>query len=151
MKTARAFDTGWPAILVFGLLIFFILGLTPEGRDLADRVEIALNPARHAVTPPGPACPEVLVAGTDATDEYRISATLEPRGYNVRFAGTADAVRRILQADARRIGIVVLGNDKVQTRQLATLASTLAPSAKLIKLPAKHSSTELAAILLNAI
>jgi len=151
MKNTPLFDSGWPVVLVLGFLVFFILGLTPEGRALTDRAEKAFS-ASTTAAPAALACPDVLVVTADTEDRSRVAATVEPRGYKVLFAATVAAAQRILQTDGGKIGVVVLdARANQQTERLANLASALAPSAKLVKLPAKHGATEVAALLLNVI
>jgi len=149
MQTESHFDSSWPVALALGLLITFILGITPTGRQMSADIFRSLS-ARSA-EPVRPTRPEVLVATDNSDDQTRVAETVVPRGYSVLFAGTTLAAQRLLQSEAGRIGLIVVGAESPEAIQVTQMARSLVPAATLIKLPAKHGSTEVALLLLDVI
>jgi len=149
MQGDSHFDSSWPVALALGLLITFILAITPTGHQVTADIFNSLT--SKPVEPVRPPRPEVLVATDNSDDQTRVAATVVPRGYSVLFAGTTLTAQRLLQSDADRIGLIVVGAESQEARQVTQMARSLVPAATLVELPAKHGSTEVALLLLDVI
>jgi len=150
MERGSHFDSSWPVALVFGLIVAFVVSLTPTGRQMLSEL---LKPTMSgSVTQSShPTRPDVLVATTNSDDQKTVAATVLPRGYNVLFADTTVIARKLLQSDATRIGLIVVNAESHDATGIASLARSLVPDARLIRLPPRHGSTEVATLLLAAI
>jgi hypothetical protein len=150
MQGDSDFDPSWPVAFVFGLLLAFTAAFTPTGRQLISDTLKGLSPEK----PPAPLTverPDVLVTTGNPDDTVRIAATVVPRGYSVLVARTTLLAEQLLQGDANRIGLIVVDEGSSDIERIVSLAHSLVPLAKLVKLPRKHGSTELAVLVLDAI
>lgn len=148
MKRDFHFDSGWPVALVLGLIVVFIVGLTPAGRQILSEF---LKPNPSGPVAPHPSRPDVLVATDNSDDQKVVAATVVPRGYNVLFADTMAIASQFLYSDANRIGLIVVNAESSDARRITNLSRSLAPDATLITLPPTHGATEVATLLLGAI
>jgi len=152
MQRDSRFDSGWPVALVFGLMAVFILGLTQTGQQLQAEMSSSLRSVLHGpVTPALPARPQVLVVTQNPDDEANIIMTVNPRGYQVVVAETTAIARAILRSNASRIGVVVIDTELAGAESVTTLAQSLLPGEKVIKLRRNHGPTDIAVLLLAAI
>lgn len=150
MENDFHFDLSWPVALVFGLIVVFILCLTPTGRQIFFELR-KLSLPETVTQPSRPRRPDVLVATANRDDQRTVAATVVPRGYNVLFADTATIAGQLLQSDAERIGLIVINAEARDAWRIANLARSRVPEATLIRLPPRHCSTEVATLLLTAI
>ena len=152
MQRDSRFDSGWPVALVFGLMAVFILGLTQTGQQLQAEMSSSLRSVLHGpVAPALPARPQVLVVTQNPDDEANIIMTVNPRGYQVVVAETTAIARAILRSNASRIGVVVIDTELAGAESVTTLAQSLLPGEKVIKLRRNHGPTDIAVLLLAAI
>ena len=150
METKTHSESGWPVAMVFGIMAAFILGLSHTGQQL--RAEIAETISGHGPTAPArPTRPEVLLLSGNQADQARVAGTVNPRGYQVLAAATAEACEELLRAHAARIGVIVVDSEWSAAARVAGMADTLAPGVKIVKLPPQHTASDLAVLLLGAI
>ena len=136
---------------MLGLMGAFTLAITPTGHQLTDEIIELTKPAYRPVATAIPQRPQLLVVTGNRDDPYTAAVVVNPHGYRVVVAETAEAAQGILQADADRIGVVLVDKQVAQADRVLGLARTLAPSAKLIQLPRNHQGTDVCALLRDAI
>jgi CheY-like chemotaxis protein len=151
MQHDSQFDASWPVALAFGLMGILTLSLTNTGHTLRGEVFSWANSARTPVVAPIPARPQVLVVTNNRDDQTQVAFAVNPRGYHVVVAETADSGSQILHSDATRIGVVVLDTQLPGAETIAALARSLVPDAKLINLAPNHAITDLSKLLSDAI
>jgi CheY-like chemotaxis protein len=152
MERGSDFNSSWPAAAACALIAVFTFSLTPMGQQLETTAlkHVALH-SNARTEPLLLARPEVLVVTRNSEDQFRVAATLVPRGYRVLVAGTAVTAQELIRRDANRIGLIVVDTELAKGEGVANLARSLAPGTKLIRLPSKHGSTEVAVLLMAAI
>ena len=150
MKRSSVLDSNWPVILSIGLMSAFTLGMTPRGQMLVKEISTRFRDGA-AIEQIAPPRPEVLLFTRNPEAQNQVATTVVPRGYRVLLAPTVFVAQQLLRSDANRIGLIVVDTETGEAERLADLAQAAIPAARVIRLPRNHGSTEVSAMLLNAI
>jgi hypothetical protein len=142
-------DSNWPVILILASVGSFSIALTPFGQQVIAAAHASFGDGR--CSPRTPARPVVLVATTDPDDANRVAATAVPRLYEVLKASSGEGAQQMLRLNAGRIGVIIVDSRSREGRSLAKLAEVIAPEARVIRLPAKHGSTDIVSELIGVI
>lgn len=137
---------GWPSLLLIaiGAVVSCAFLLPREvSTGFVDRILYGLPPVL-------PRRPVVLVVSGRASDESAVLETVQPRGYTVRRAATAEAGLRKLRREANRIGIVVLDGDLAGAERIASEAKTACPNARVVEVSGTRAAGEIARRLMDA-
>lgn len=136
---------------MFGLMGTLTLGLTNTGHELYDEVvSWATSPFGYA-EPAVPARPQVLVITKNRDDQMLVALIVNPRGYEVVVAETAARGSEILRAEGGLIAAVVLDMNMMGAENIAAIAQSLAPVARVIRLPPGHAPVDISKPLVDAI
>lgn len=77
--------------------------------------------------------------------------TVSPRGYNLILAENVPAGLDELRAHAKSIGLIVIDSGLANSRSVERMAPIVSPEARLIYLHKKHTTADLASLLLDSI
>lgn len=98
-----------------------------------------------------PVRPGVLVASVKATDRFSVTTTLEPRGYTVLSAASAESALRQLGEKAGQIGIVVVDSALPNAQRVVDAVPAVCPGAQPIILTGERRPAQVAARLIGAL
>jgi CheY-like chemotaxis protein len=127
----------------------FVVGITPTGNRLCK--EFVESLATNRQPPNARIRPDVLLIEDSPSDERSVALTIAPRGYNlIQAKSMASALERLHQ-HANRINLIVLDSRLPEVRCLEDMARLASPWARVVTLDAKHTTTDLAGLLLDNI
>ncbi len=101
--------------------------------------------------PKKPAGLEALVLSKHPGDWFAVSATLEPRGYQVRTVQTAEAALAEIRLHQQQIAVIVVDGSISNARSTMAAATQLCPEACKVLLKGKGEPPEVAKILFDAL
>ena len=151
MQPPLPYAGSWPVLLAFGLMGTFTLSLTNSGHQMCRELLSWADATLRHVEPPSPVRPEVLVITSGRKDESGVALAANPRGYRVVVAETAANGTERVRCDANQLAVVVLDVTIPGADNIAALAQTLAPAAKLIRLPPHHKAADVSKPVIDAI
>jgi CheY-like chemotaxis protein len=98
-----------------------------------------------------PVRPNVLLASAKSTDRFSVATTVEPRGYTVLTAASAESALRHLREKAGQIGIVVVDSALPNAQRVVDAVPAVCPGARPIILTGERRPAQVAALLISAL
>lgn len=147
-KSDRVAD--WSVVLILLMVISVAAGFTPRERiDWSVRrisgAVALLRPSR------GNERLDVIVLSGEANDRFAVGATLEPRGYVVHHATTAEQAIAEMQRQPGRIAMVVVDEAAPGARGTLLAARKICPEACPVLLKGRRKPAQVASIVAGAL
>ena len=147
-KTDRVAD--WSVALILVMVISVAAGFTPRERiDWSVRrisgVVALLRPS-HGIERS-----DVIILSGEANDRFAVGATLEPRGYVIHHALTAEQAIAEMQRQPGRIAMVVADEAAPGARRTLLAAQKLCPEACPVLLKGRREPAQVATIVAGAL
>jgi CheY-like chemotaxis protein len=147
-RSVRICDWATASLLVitFGVAISLV---PPKQIDWAiERIGTTVALIGHPQKPSGL---EALVVSKHSGNSFAVSATLEPRGYQVRTVQTAEAALAEIRLHQQQIAVIVVDESMSNARSTMAAATKFCPEACKVLLKGKGEPTEVSKILFDAL
>jgi CheY-like chemotaxis protein len=146
-KSDRGYD--WSVAVILLMPIVFTVSFIPR-----DRVNWSVRRVAGAVALLGPAQrpdrPDVLILSRQADDQFAVTSTLAPRGYEIHVVSTSEAALAELRRARNRIGLVVVDEALPEARKTLAAARKLSPDVCPVLLKGRRAPAQIARLLIDS-